>query len=154
MSEHRNESDEQEIDIDVLEALLVAAAPVEPPNGLRAKVLERVSGQSDSNFITISGAKGWKELIPGIEVKRLCVDELAGTKSFLLRAKAGMSLPEHQHRGFEECMVIEGEFAMGDITLRAGDYHAALSGTSHPASSTRTGVTVYLRASIHDYPGV
>lgn len=65
-----------------------------------------------------------------------------------------MSLPEHWHRGYEECVVLEGEFTMGDITLRAGDYHAAAAGTLHPPTSTRIGVTVYLRAAIADYPGI
>ncbi|KAF0192637.1 MAG: anti-ECFsigma factor ChrR [Gammaproteobacteria bacterium] len=154
MKRFRNEADEQPIDTEVLDALLTATTPVEPPRALRAIVLERIGRQADSKFITLPGAQGWKELIPGIEVKRLCVDEQAGTKSFLLRARAGMSLPGHDHHGFEECMVIDGEFSMGDITLRAGDYHAAVTGTMHPAASTRTGVTVYLRAAISDYPGV
>jgi len=82
-------------------------------------------------FTTVQLAQGWRELIPGIEFKRLCVDEQAGTKSFLLRARAGMSLPEHTHQGYEECLVLEGEFSMGDLTLHAGDYHAAAAGTTH-----------------------
>lgn len=149
-----NETDAQLIDSEVLELLLTATAAVEPPKELRAKVMARIGQTRDERFLTFRDASDWKELIPGIEVKRLCVDERAGTKSFLLRAKAGMSMPGHEHSGFEECMVIDGEFTMGDLTLRAGDYHAALAGTSHPPASTRTGVTVYLRASINDYPGV
>lgn len=153
MSEHRDSADDPAIDAEMLDVLLMTTAPVEPPPGLRSKVMERIRYDGD-HFTTVQLAQGWQELIPGIEFKRLCVDEQAGTKSFLLRARAGMSLPEHTHQGYEECLVLEGEFSMGDLTLRAGDYHAAAAGTTHPPSSTRTGVTVYLRSAIADYPGI
>ncbi len=155
MSKHRGRPGTQVIETELLEALLSASTPVTPPAGLRAQVLERVrQTEKQTDFITVKETQGWKELIPGITVKRLCIDEHAGTKSFLLRAQAGMSLPGHAHQGFEECMVLEGEFTMGELTLRAGDYHAAPAGSSHPMASTATGVTVYLRAAIADYPGV
>ncbi len=155
MSERRNIADEPVIDPQMLDALLEAVAPLAPPAGLRAQVLERIHrtvGHSD--FITFPGHTGWVEWFPGVEIKRLSVDELAGSKSFLLRAQAGVSLPEHGHHGLEECMVLEGEFTIGEMTLHAGDYHAAAAGSTHDVSSTRTGVTVYLRAAIADYPGV
>jgi anti-sigma factor ChrR (cupin superfamily) len=155
MSERRNIADEPVIDPQVLDVLLEAVAPVAPPDGLRAQVLERIHKTvSDNDFITLPGHTGWVEWFPGVEIKRLSVDEQAGTKSFLLRAQAGVSLPEHGHQGLEECMVLEGEFTMGDMIFRAGDYHAAAAGTTHGMTSTRTGVTVYLRAAIADYPGV
>ena len=153
MSEQRRVTD-QVIDPQVLSALFEAMTPIAPPAALRAKVLARLHAGDDEGFITQRAPQGWRSLIPGVEVKLLCRDEQAGTKSFLLRAQAGVSLPGHTHHGLEECMVLEGEFSMGDITLRAGDYHAAAEGTSHPAASTRTGVTVYLRAALADYPGV
>jgi len=156
MTDDTDRFDEKGIDAEVLDALLLAGPDVSPPQGLRAKVLERVrrAAAGPGDFITLLGTQGWEELMPGLEVKRLCVDERAGVKSFLLRAQPGVSLPGHDHQGFEECMVLEGEFSMGDITLRAGDYHAAAPGTAHPGSHTTTGVTVYLRAAIGDYPGI
>ena len=154
MTEHRNGIDEPEIDSEVLDALLITTAETEPPAGLRTKVLQRIGLDDGRNFLTLPATQGWQELIPGIEFKRLFIDERAGTKSFLLRARAGMSLTEHGHQGFEECMVLEGEFSMGGLSLRAGDYHMATAGTVHPLSSTRSGVTVYLRTAIADYPGI
>lgn len=155
MSERRNFSDKPVVDPQVLDALLEAVAPMAPPADLRAKVLERIHrtvGHDD--FITLPGHTGWVEWFPGVEIKRLSVDEQAGAKSFLLRAQAGVSLPEHDHHGMEECMVLAGEFTMGEMTFRAGDYHVAAAGTTHGMTHTAVGVTVYLRAAIADYPGV
>ena len=80
-------------------------------------------------FTTVQLAQGWRELIPGIEFKRLCVDEQAGTKSFLLRVRAGMSLPEHTHQGYEECLVLEGEFSMGVFLLFVGVFFVLVVGS-------------------------
>lgn len=137
------------------ELLLESTVPVQPPASLRGKVLNRIrqSGPHDQ-FITVRKEQNWRVLIPGVEVKVLYVDESAGTKSFLLRAQAGVALPPHGHHADEECQVLEGSFSFGDVTLHAGDYHLARKGGMHPASTTQTGVLVYLRASIHDYPGV
>ena len=151
----RNTTPEQSIDPELLQALLVATAPIAPPDTLRVKVLERIqTAKPAADFKTLRDGYGWTELLPGLSVKRLFVDEQAGTKSFLLRALPGTSLPAHGHQGAEECIVLEGEFSMGELTLRAGDYHLAAAGSTHPVTHTRTGVTVYLRAPIADYPGI
>lgn len=149
--EQPDESVKRELD----ETLLEFASPISPPPHLRAKVMERIRQHtSGDKFITVRKHQGWRLLIPGVEVKVLLVDESAGTKSFLLRAQPGVALPSHGHHGDEECQVLEGSFSFGDVTLHAGDYHLARKGASHPISTTQTGVLVYLRASIHDYPGV
>ena len=63
-------------------------------------------------------------------------------------------MPEHNHRAFEECLVLEGDFMLGDIKLSAGDFHCAAKSALHGETYTERGVTVYLRANIDDYPGV
>jgi anti-sigma factor ChrR (cupin superfamily) len=155
MSEHHNDAEKSALDPEMLAALLQAITPVTPPPGLRAKVLGRVHGaEHRDDVLTLTTQVGWCELFPGVEVKRLFVDAQAGTKSFLLRAQAGINLPPHGHHGREECLVLAGEFTMGDLTLRAGDYHVAPEGSEHPMAVTHTGVTVYLRAALADHPGV
>jgi anti-sigma factor ChrR (cupin superfamily) len=141
------------IDSDIDEALFASVKGVTPPVGLRAKVLERAHGQTGGkDLLTVRAKEGeWKSLAPGVEVKLLYIDEAAKTKSFLLRAEAGAEMPGHQHIGIEECLVLEGEFSLGDITLHAGDYHLAHAGAIHGPASTPTGTLVYLRAHIDQY---
>lgn len=144
------------LDADVRDALLDAVAPLAPSASLRAQVLARArQTKSGADYITVRGDAGsWRELVPGISFKLLTYDTPAGIKSFLLRAAPGARLPSHGHGEFEECLVLEGEFTLGDLRLRAGDFHAATRGTPHGEAYSERGVTIYLRAGVDDYPGV
>lgn len=133
----------------LLYAEMLAALPeVTPPESLRDKVMTRV--RADVRFHeglrTIRADEGWMQFAPGIEVKMLFRDEAAGTKSFLARLAPGVTMPEHDHHTSEECIVLEGEVTLGDITIRAGDYHLARGGAHHGALTTHTGALLYLRA--------
>ena len=139
---------------DIRDALLGSIAPVAPPTALRAKVLARVQADSAAYVTVRGGVSGWNKLAPGIEFKILLWDTPNQSKSFLLRVAAGTRMPKHNHRAFEECLVIEGDFMLGDIKLSAGDFHCATKNSLHGETYTERGVTVYLRASIDDYPGV
>jgi anti-sigma factor ChrR (cupin superfamily) len=99
-------------------------------------------------------SEGWRVVTPGVEYKLLAYDRRANSKSFLLRAQSGVALPGHAHEGDEECLVLEGEFGIGDLTLRAGDFHFAPRGSRHPDATTRAGVLVFLRSCLGDYPFV
>lgn len=156
MTTHRSHPPEEILDRDTFGALLEAVVPLAPPARLRAKVLARVrTAASVPDTITVRGGEGgWKALAPGIAFKLLTYDAPAGIKSFLLRAAPGVRMPAHGHEDFEECLVLEGEFTMGDIRLCAGDFHAAAAGVRHGEAWTETGTLVYLRASIHNYPGI
>ena len=153
MTRRPRDPTDEAMDPDVLERLLETVAPQSPPAHLRAKVIERVRSAQAIATHTLRATEGaWKPVIPGIEVKTLLYDANARTVSFLLRAQAGASLPPHEHRIHEECLVLEGEFAMGGITLRAGDFVTGHPGEQHPLATTRTGVLVYLRGAAEDYP--
>jgi len=143
---------------DVLDAaldrgLLEAAAPVTPPADLRARVLGRVHATAATTGVMSRASAGmWKPVSPGIEVKTLFYDEAQRMVSFLLRAQPGAQLPAHHHHAYEECLVLQGEFTLGDVTLRAGDFELGRPGEAHPAATTHTGVLVYLRGAGEDYP--
>ncbi|MDX1252655.1 MAG: cupin domain-containing protein [Gammaproteobacteria bacterium] len=129
MSQRKQPEQGETIEQAVMEALLQGVAPVTPPPDLRAKVLERIRSQPPaSEFLTLRQQQGWKSLALGIEVKLLVMDKEAGTKSFLLRASPGVSMPAHDHDCDEECLVLEGEFTIDGMTLRAGDYQLAAKG--------------------------
>lgn len=151
----RPSSYDEVLDDTTLGELLEAIPPQTPPPGLRAKVLARALGpQSLADFITVRNEGAWHALIPGIDYKMLIYDAQAGSKSFLLRAAAGVSMPAHTHSATEECLVLQGEFSMGEINLRTGDFHCAAAGVTHEAAYTPNGVLVYIRAGINDYPGI
>lgn len=150
------DDDDQMLDPAVLAALQEGLTPIAPPPDLRGRILaQALGGSTPEGPLTVrAGEAGWHTLIEGIDFKMLTYDERGGTKSFLLRARAGMRMPPHRHHCYEECLVLEGEFSFGDLTLRAGDFHGAGTEHEHCEAYTRTGVTVYLRASIQDYPGI
>lgn len=153
MSQRRNDVSDDTLDPAVLGELLGAVAPEAPPPTLRTNLLARARGLTAIQAHTVRGAEGeWKTVIPGIEVKTLLYDAGGGMVSFLLRAQPGAQLPAHGHRAYEECLVLEGEFTMGDHVLRAGDFQAGHPGEQHPVATTRTGTLVYLRGSVDDYP--
>lgn len=137
------------------DALLEAVAPVTPPAGLRARLLARVAhADTVPDFRTLRNTDGWRILAPGLEYKLLAYNQHTDNKSFLLRAAPGSEFPGHAHDGDEECIVLEGEFTMGDLTLHAGDFHFAPRGSQHPNAYTRKGALVYLSAGARDYPQV
>lgn len=134
-----------------IEALLLeATAALAPPAGLRARVLQHVN-MASTQALTLRNDEGWQPLLPGIEMKPLLVDRQAGTRSILLRAKPGASLPAHSHHGYEECVVLLGDVQIGELTLRPGDYHCMPAGSVHPEISSRGGALVYLRNALEDY---
>jgi anti-sigma factor ChrR (cupin superfamily) len=142
-------NDEIAITADIEALLLEVATPLPPPAGLRARVLQYVSTAA-AQPLTLRSGEGWQPLLPGIEVKQLLVDPQAGTRSVLLRAAPGASLPPHQHYGYEECVVLEGEIRIGELTLGPGDYHCMPAGSVHPEVSARSAALVYLRSALED----
>ena len=132
--------DEDRLSPEFEKAFALSLTPVAPPQGLRARVFARVQMET------------WKQVGPDIQVKTLHYDETAGMVSFLLRAQPGASMPAHVHQAVEECLVLEGEFNLGDRTMRPGDFELGHVGQEHPAASTRTGALVYLRGAAVDYP--
>lgn len=142
------------IDPVIMEKLLEASAPITPPSSLRERVMARVRADRDKYITVHSDRLPWRSLAPGVEFKVLWSDAATQSKSFLLRAAPGTRLPAHGHRCFEECLVLEGEFSIGGIHLRAGDFHGVAEQADHDEAYTETGVLVYLRAHIDDYPGI
>lgn len=123
-----------------------------PPSDLRRQVLNRIRANSAAEPLrTVRADQGWVDFIPGISIKMLYRDEAGKAKSFLARLAPGVTLPEHDHDFAEECLVLEGEITLGDITIRAGDYHFAGRGARHGALSTPTGALLFLRTGLREH---
>ena len=136
------------------EALLLSVTPALPQanraSALRARVLARVNHTDVGTLQTIRADEGlWRSVAPLVDMKMLYDD--GSSHSFLLRLQAGARLPPHGHAADEECIVLEGEGSIGDIFLRAGDYHLAPKGMRHGETFTATGALLFIRTAAPAY---
>ncbi|HZR03598.1 MAG TPA: cupin domain-containing protein [Burkholderiales bacterium] len=155
-SELFDEPNVEDLQLQLSEALMLAAGGVQPPPdraaALKQRILERFRNEqrSPEHTLTVFADAGtWKTIMPGIHVKPLHADETG--RSFLLRLDPGAVLPSHAHDGDEECMVIAGELYLGDFRVGPGDYHLAQHGSHHGDIHAPHGALVFLRScnSVH-----
>ena len=143
-----NEKEDATLPAALAAGLADGIAPVAPPPGraaaVKARLLERVRGER-SRFVTVHAGDGkWVQVAPGVRSKLLHDDGVM--RSFLLRLEPGARLPSHGHAAEEACVVLEGTAQLGDIEVRAGDFHLALPGSVHGEVTSRTGALLFLRA--------
>ncbi len=130
----------------------LAAPEAEPPAGVRARLLELVSGersepapgvrrQDSPGFLVVRAGEGrW---LPtgeaGVSFKLLYEDKGRGTFTTLVRMEPGASIPAHRHLGVEQCLVIEGDLRAGGVEMSAGDFNCSLPGSVHEELRTDGG---------------
>lgn len=154
-------------------ALSALAAPVTPPPGLRARVLEEVaelvgsgkrqiwrnwnqSGDAEAapdGIFTLRMDEGaWEETgVQGVQVRRLFVDRAANRMTAMFRMAPGTEYPEHHHDGHEECYVLHGDLHVGDdLVMNAGDYQRAEAGSPHDRQWTKGGCVLLVSTSLSD----
>jgi anti-sigma factor ChrR (cupin superfamily) len=130
-----------------LGALEQTVPEVAPPPHLWEAIRARVVDRGPNLTIRADGT-GWEQIHPGVVMKRLSFDQADGRTSFLLRLMPGASVPAHDHPADEECLVMEGAIAIGDLVLAAGDYHRASKGLPHPAIASASGALLFVRSQI------
>ncbi len=131
----------------------VAAPGVDPPRSLKAKVLNKtLSGAWHGMHVVRSDEGRWAPSpFPGVSVKKLFAARDLGVVTCLLKMEPGSRYPAHRHTSSELCLVVEGDVSFGDkLTLKAGDFEAAVAGTIHGTISTRDGCVLLIVASPHD----
>ena len=144
-----------------LSDLSAEEAPLEPPSGLWDRITAAIDEAPDQEAgagpdpaatgfaITVRADEGeWQEICPGVHKKPLFVDRKADYEAFLLRYEPGARLPSHPHSATEECIMLEGEAWVGDLYLKAGDYHVISGGMVHPEIRSDGGGLVYVRGEI------
>jgi anti-sigma factor ChrR (cupin superfamily) len=152
----------------VLRALPFAIPQQEPPASLQQSILkiiaqEQVSVSSSqpavdaersepsvvaASFTARNDEGAWEETgLPGVSFKKLFVDRERDYITLLLRMRAGAIYPSHQHGGYEECLVLEGEVRSAEVQLRAGDYQRMTGGSLHHALQTEKGCLLLIIAS-------
>lgn len=112
-----------------------------------ARVLNRIADTPPPGSVTVRADKGdWLQFAEKIEIKILHTDADSGVSTSLWRLQPGAELPGHAHDQDEECLVLEGEFIIGEHRLYAGDYHLANQGFTHPASRSPAGGLLMIRS--------
>lgn len=81
-------------------------------------------------------------LQPDIAWRPISYDRKRGEGSYLMRLQAGARTIPHEHQGFEDFMILEGELIDSDgRVLRQGDFISYRPGTRHN-SWTETGCLI------------
>jgi anti-sigma factor ChrR (cupin superfamily) len=122
--------------------LPLAAPEMEPPAGLRGRLMERIGVTETApeppaamGTIVRPEDTAWENTpVPGVEIR-----PLLGRKTILVRMAPGTMLPPHEHRTAEQCLVLEGSVRSDDITAHAGDFTFMPAGSRHSQLSTETG---------------
>jgi quercetin dioxygenase-like cupin family protein len=140
------------IDADLAAVLGAALVPMGPQQdarqAMRSRLMARVRADSaagaDPAHLTMAAADGaWVKINPLAEVKKLCRTDDA--RCVLYRLQPGGSLPDHDHASDEECIMLQGEMCIGDLKLKAGDFHLARKGSVHRNLRSETGAMFYVR---------
>lgn len=136
------------IDADIASALDGAVEPVALSPAARARIkqrlLRRIAAEATPRHVSCETAEGtWQPFGAGVQIKVL--HEADGVMSYLLRLAAGASLPPHRHPVDEECVVLEGEIAIGALRFRAGSFHLGRKDVLHDRLVSEHGAVIFLR---------
>ena len=120
---------------------------------LRSRVLTQAPRASPAGTITLRAEEGaWRSLAPGVTMKVLRVDRVAGNQTILIRMSPGAVVAGHQHSQEEECFIVDGEIRIGNHRLCAGDMHVACAGSIHEPIASPTGAVLLVRAALDATP--
>ena len=86
-----------------------------------------------------AGAGDWIEAAPGLRIKIMNRIEAANRETFMAWLQPGAEYVDHDHDQDEEIYMIEGDLIIGEVVLKAGDFHVARAGRHHPVHRTKTG---------------
>jgi anti-sigma factor ChrR (cupin superfamily) len=103
--------------------------------------------------VTLRADDGAWEALPdagqGVERKMLWDDAKTGRQAYLVRLPAGGRVNWHAHPADEECYVISGDLNFGPLNLKAGDFHLAKRGVTHPPATSMTGAVFLISTQAH-----
>ena len=144
----------QSLDNDVVEQMAVSVKPEmlskERTESIKTKIKRRIkknTSEVDQLYVTIPAEEGtWVEIAPKIEKKVLDIDPKTNKESFLVRIHPGCDVPGHAHDHDELCLMLEGEVMLGDLHLKAGDFHLARKGSEHGTIRSEQGALLFIQA--------
>jgi anti-sigma factor ChrR (cupin superfamily) len=135
---------------EVLLTRLEAGNRAAPPAALSSRIGQALDQETlAASFYTVRLEDGdWVSIRSGLEKKLLYRDPVTGEESYLFRMQPGASIEGHRHAKAEECLILEGDLAIGDLRLNAGDYHVAAKGTIHPVLRSQRGALMFVRGGL------
>lgn len=90
--------------------------------------------------------KAWPTLTPGVTGMVLHYDHLVGSMVYIARLEPGARCPTADQGSPEDCLLVSGDFSLGEVTLRAGDDHHAPKSVIHSGGCTEAGAVMLIRA--------
>jgi len=157
MSNKTNPTHSDKLDVETVELLSSASAPLDldtdTMEALRARVMAQIDTDSSPGFndlLTIRADEGeWTYVSDHITKKLLHTNQGDGTETFLLRVLPGAEDVAHTHNSDEHCLVLEGGISFGDVHLNAGDYHLAPKGSHHSAATSPNGALLLIQTGMN-----
>lgn len=147
----------------VVSQLGLSVEAATPPADLRSKLMARIAtdaqpaskAKADSPALpthldVLANQGNWLPLFEGGSCKLLFTEPTNGYVTTLLKLEPGARIPDHHHRGNEQCLIVSGEFRMNDRLYKPGDFTVALDGSDHQGIYTETG-GILLLVSPPDY---
>lgn len=137
---------------DDLAGLIAGALDAEPLDAaanarVKRRLLQRIAADSTGRHLTLQPGQGdWQRFGDGLTLKVL--HERDGIMSYLVRLAPGASLPAHRHPVDEECVVLEGEVAIGELRVAAGGFHLGRAGVLHDRLRSDGGALIFLRGAV------
>lgn len=152
-----NDDSEDTLQDAVRDALLDAVETVFPEpdrvQAIRQRLMQRVEAErpasesDERGLLTVRANEGdWKAFLPNVSIKVLRREQ--DTLTYLLKLEPGAALLPHVHPQDEECIVLSGEARIGDLVVRAGDYHCAYAGKPHRVIRSEQGAVLFLRGAV------
>lgn len=90
--------------------------------------------------------RAWSTIAPGVAGMVLHYDHQVGSMVYIVRMEPGARCPVADAGSPEECLLVSGDFSLGDVTLGAGDAHHAPNSVIHGGGHTEAGAVVLIRA--------
>lgn len=152
---------EAESMLETAATLAESAPPIRPPDGLKARLFDRIETAPQQRAGVLMDEAGVRILrseelpwrahsVPGVAVKPLHVDKATGRITSLVRFDPGVEYPAHLHAAEEELLLLAGDFEIHGRTMGPGDYCRGEAGSTHASGVTRTGALLLVRNSAAD----
>ena len=154
--------------------------PVAPPPHLRQAVMSRLGEAEDEALLWSeahehdeepelagAGAAGfgtgiaiaraatgrWRRTgVPGVRYRPLHADRRANRRTIMLHMAPGSALPDHDHAGDEEVIMISGDLSIAGTALGPGDYIRVSPGARHGVPRTTNGCICIVVSSYVPFP--